>query len=153
MKLNNPDVLLVDDNPADILITTKAFEEINPGVKVRAAQDGHTALEYLDRCEGFEGSPLPKLILLDLNLPGMNGLEVLENVRSRPALRSVPVIILSSSAHQRDVEKAYRFGANSYITKPLSWDDFREVVAGIHNFWLNLVRYPEASTSLMVEVD
>ncbi|HQU73988.1 MAG TPA: response regulator, partial [Calditrichia bacterium] len=84
MKLNNPDVLLVDDNPADILITTKAFEEINPGVKVRAAQDGHTALEYLDRCEGFEGSPLPKLILLDLNLPGMNGLEVLENVRSRP---------------------------------------------------------------------
>ena len=129
----NRPVLLVEDNPVDIDLTLRAFARrklVNP---VHVARDGEEALAWLPRWEA--GEPLPLLILLDLKLPRVHGLEVLAQWKSNPVSRSIPVVVLTSSAEDKDIAEAYKLGANSYILKPVNFEKFLEVAEQIELYW------------------
>lgn len=129
----NRPVLLVEDNPVDLDLTLRAFlrrKLINP---VLVARDGEEALEWVPKWES--GEPVPLVILLDLKLPRVNGLEVLARLKSIPVSRSIPVVVLTSSAEDRDITEAYQLGANSYIVKPVDFEKFLEVTAQIEIYW------------------
>lgn len=128
-------ILLVEDNPDDIKLTQRAFNKCNlfeDSCELVVVKDGAEAIEYLNT------SVLPKLILLDLKLPKMNGFEVLDYIRSNERTKLIPVIILTSSREEKDVKKAYRLGANSYIRKPVNFNRFYELTQEIGNYWLNI---------------
>jgi two-component system, chemotaxis family, response regulator Rcp1 len=131
-------ILLVEDNAGDVLLTREALREADVSVELTAVADGEQALAYL-RDEGVER---PDLVLLDLNLPRKNGLEVLEEIRHDPALRTTPVIMLTTSSSARDVTASYARGVNCYVVKPLDLDDFTELVQAINGFWLEVARLP-----------
>ncbi len=141
-------ILLVEDNPADIKITQRALKESGAPVELLVVRDGQEAVDYLLRqgrhAEGA-GWRSPDLILLDLNLPGMTGLEVLERVRSTPELRTVPVIVLTTSRRQEDVHDMYAAGANTYIEKPADFGRFVEVLRTIERYWLDTALLPPSS--------
>jgi chemotaxis family two-component system response regulator Rcp1 len=136
------EILLVEDNQADIRLTREALREINVNHRLRVAEDGIAALEYLKGVLGDGLATRPDLILLDLNLPRMNGLEVLAIIKSSEQMRSIPVIILSSSSADADVSEAYRLNANSYAKKPLEIDGFFDVMENIRRFWLDTALLP-----------
>lgn len=128
-------ILLVEDNPDDIKLTQRAFNKCNlceDSYELVVVKDGAEAIEYLNT------SVLPKLILLDLKLPKMNGFEVLDYIRSDERTKLIPVIILTSSREEKDVKKAYRLGANSYIRKPVNFNRFYKLTQEIGNYWLNI---------------
>ena len=129
-------ILLIEDNPMDVDLTLRAFERRRLSNPVEVARDGEEALAYIDRWEAGEPSPL--VILLDLKLPKVDGLEVLRHLKSHQAFRTIPVVVLTSSKEDRDVETAYELGANSYIVKPVDFDKFAKVVAEIEIYWLIL---------------
>ena len=132
-------ILLIDDNPMDVDLTRRAFTRrkvINP---IEVARDGEAALEYLNLWEA--GSPLPVVILLDINLPKVNGLEVLSRFKASPYAQKVPIIVLTSSAEDRDIQTAYKLGANSYIVKPVDFEKFLEVAGQIDLYW-NVINIP-----------
>lgn len=129
-------ILLIEDNPMDVDLTLRAFERRRLSNPVEVARDGEEALAYIDRWEAGEPSPL--VILLDLKLPKVDGLEVLRHLKSHQAFRTIPVVVLTSSKEDRDVETAYELGANSYIVKPVDFDKFVKVVAEIEIYWLIL---------------
>ena len=139
-------ILLVEDNPADARLTELALKNADPSIEVRLADNGLEALRYL-RGEGeHEGSERPDLILLDLNLPGVSGHEVLEKVRGDAATRDIPVLIFSSSDAESDVRTSYELHANCYITKPIEFERFTEVMSLVKRFWLDSsVRLPGRS--------
>ncbi len=126
-------ILLVEDNPIDIDLTLRAFKKRKLANPVTVARDGEEALAFFSRRQINE--PLPLIILLDLKLPKVDGLEVLRQIKSQPNLRSIPVIVLTSSSEDREIQTAYQLGANSYIVKPVDFNKFIEVVGQIELYW------------------
>ena len=135
-------ILLVEDNAGDVRLTREALDEAEVAVELVAVPDGEQALAFL-RGEGKDGDgATPDLILLDLNLPRKNGLEVLEEIKGDSRLRRIPVIMLTTSSSARDVAACYDRGVNCYVVKPLELDDFTALVAAINRFWLEVARLP-----------
>ncbi len=135
-------ILLVDDSPGDVALVEEAFREWRISNKLKVAEDGEQALQFLRKEGRFQDEKRPDLILLDLNLPRKNGREVLEAVKADANLRSIPVIILTTSDAEQDVLKAYNLHANCYLTKPIDMDEFIEKIRAMENFWLMWVRLP-----------
>ena len=136
------DILLVEDNPADVALTREGFREGNFENNLHVARDGFEAIAFLRRQEPFADSPRPDLILLDLNLPRMNGREVLGEIKSDEQLKSIPVVVLTTSQADEDVKKAYALHANAYMNKPVGFDGFVAVARGVMEYWFSLVRLP-----------
>ena len=131
-------ILLVDDNPDDVDLTLRAFKKNNISNRVIIAKDGVEALDYLHGTGMYAGrdvKELPVVVMLDLKLPKINGLEVLRNIRQNEVTRLVPVVILTSSAEQKDVVEGYQLGANSYIRKPVDFEQFVEAVKLLGLYW------------------
>jgi chemotaxis family two-component system response regulator Rcp1 len=137
-------VLQVEDNEADVRLTREALREGGEGVRLSTVPDGEQAMAYLRREPGFEDVATPDLVLLDLNLPRKSGLEVLEEVRADPRLKTIPVIVLTSSSAERDVLACYERGANAFVVKPQGLDDFMHLIGLIRTFWLATARLPSA---------
>ena len=138
-------ILLVEDSPADIKITQRALRESAVPVELIVVRDGQEAVDYLLRQGDHQATPgwrSPDLILLDLNLPRLNGREVLERIRATPALRGVPVVVLTTSRRQEDVQEVYAAGANTYIEKPQEFGRFVEVLRTIQSYWLDTALLP-----------
>jgi len=135
-------VLLVDDNPGDVRLTQEAFKDAKVHLEMHVAFDGMEAMEFLNREGRFAESPRPDLILLDLNLPRKDGREVLADIKNDPSLKMIPVVILTTSASDVDIERSYLLHANCYISKPVDLDGFLTVVRSIDNFWLSVVKLP-----------
>jgi CheY-like chemotaxis protein len=134
-------ILLVEDNRLDIELTLDAFREAHLGNTVHVAKNGEGALEYLFGREQYADRvhyPLPDIILLDLKMPGIDGFEVLRQVKSTPELRRIPVVILTSSREEGDLALSYDCGANSYLVKPVSFEGFLKVVQQVQDYWLVL---------------
>jgi CheY-like chemotaxis protein len=129
-------ILLVEDNPMDVDLTRRAFVKRNISNPIEVARDGEEALGFIRRWEA--GQSLPVVILLDLKLPKVDGLEVLNYLKTHPKFRTVPVVILTSSAEDSDIQTAYRQGANSYIVKPVDFDRFVQIVEQIQTYWCTL---------------
>lgn len=132
-------ILLVEDNPMDLDLTQRAFARRRLANPIAVARDGQEALDWIPRWEA--GEPLPLVVLLDLKLPRVSGLEVLRQLREHPISRDLPVVVLTSSSEDRDIETAYRLHANSYIVKPVNFDTFMEVAAQIELYWC-LLNHP-----------
>jgi two-component system, chemotaxis family, response regulator Rcp1 len=130
------EILLVDDSPADVRLTIEALKEAKMRNQIHVAEDGETALEMLRT----PGRRRPDLIFLDLNLPGIDGREVLEEIKSDPELAIIPVVILTTSRAEEDVLRTYRLHANCFITKPVDFQQFIRVVQSIEDFWFSVVR-------------
>lgn len=141
------DILLVEDNPADVRLTREVFKGCRTPNRLHVAKDGEEALRFLRRQGKFTGAPAPDLILLDLNLPRMDGRELLAAIRQDEALKAIPVIVLSTSEAEADIICAYRLGANCYISKPVDLEHFVRVVARIEDFWLGTVKLPSSPGS------
>lgn len=136
------EILLVEDNPGDVKLTEKAFENARLSNDLHVVNDGVEALDFLHRRGEYEDAPRPDLILLDLNLPRKPGEEVLEEVKADEALKRLPVVILTSSEAEEDILQTYDLHANAYLTKPVSFDGFTEVIQKIEGFWFSVVKYP-----------
>lgn len=126
-------ILLVEDNPMDLDLTLRAFSKKKFSNKIEIARDGEEALAFIPRWEA--GEPMPAVILLDINMPKINGLEVLKQLKEHPVFRRIPVVMLTSSREDRDLQAAYDLGANSYIEKPVSFTKFIEVAERIELYW------------------
>jgi len=133
-------ILLVEDSPGDVSLTRAALAQSRIANELHVVGDGDLALEFLRSADADH--PRPDLVLLDLNLPRTDGREVLTQVKDDPTLRRIPVIVLTSSADEADVLKSYDLHANSYITKPVDFDEFLAAVHSIEDFWLSIVRLP-----------
>ena len=141
------EVLLVEDSPGDIRLTREALKDAKVHINLHVAMDGTEAMAFL-LCQGeHANAPRPDLILLDLNLPKKDGREVLAEIKESPALKSIPVVILTTSAFEMDILRSYQCHANCYITKPVGLDGFLEVVKSIDNFWLSVVQLPHGARS------
>ena len=138
------DVLLVEDDPADVLMIREAFEQHQIRSPLHVVGDGEQALQFLRRSGGFAEAPRPGLILLDLNLPRRNGLEVLAEVKADQDLAPIPVVMLTTSSAQQDILRSYALHASAYITKPVDYDRFIDVIGQIDDFYLTLARLPGA---------
>lgn len=139
MTNDNIDVLLVEDNPRDAELTIRAFKKNNLTDRLFHAQDGAEALDFLfgrGKYEGHQSAALPKVILLDLKLPKVNGLEVLHQIKADAHLRTIPVVVVTSSAEDPDLEAAYKLGANSYVIKPVQFDAFMDAMSKLGLYWL-----------------
>ena len=136
------EVLLVEDNPGDVRLTREALKEGKVHNNLHVAPDGVEALAFLRREGRYAEAVRPDLILLDLNLPRKGGREVLEEVKGDPALRHIPVVILTSSQAEQDIARAYDLHANCYISKPVDLDQFITVVRSIEDFWFTVVKLP-----------
>jgi CheY-like chemotaxis protein len=130
---NSRPILLVEDNPVDLDLTLRAFKRRNLSNPIQVARDGQEALDWIPRWEA--GEPLPLVVLLDLKLPRVDGLEVLRRLREHPVSQGLPVVVLTSSSEDRDVQTAYQLHANSYIIKPVNFDKFMEVAMQIELYW------------------
>jgi chemotaxis family two-component system response regulator Rcp1 len=135
-------ILLVDDNEGDILLTREALEEARIINKISIAYDGIQAIDLLKKSARIAGT-MPDLILLDINLPKMNGTEVLSIIKNDPDLRRIPVIMLTTSSSEKDILASYNNYANCYITKPVDLDRFMDVVRTIEDFWISIVKLPK----------
>lgn len=131
-------ILLVEDNEGDIVLTLDAFEESKFQTEVSVARNGQEALDFLKKQDKFSDAKKPDLILLDINIPIFSGHEVLEEIKKDEILKKIPVIMLTTSSNQKDIDKAYTNYCNSYIQKPLDMDEFVKAVLKIEEFWLQL---------------
>jgi two-component system, chemotaxis family, response regulator Rcp1 len=136
------EILLVEDNPGDVRLTREALAEGKVRNNLYVAVDGVKALEFLRREGEYAGAVRPDLVLLDLNLPRKDGREVLAEIKADPALRYIPVVILTSSEAESDIARAYDLHANCYVTKPVDLDQFIHVVRSIEDFWFSIVKLP-----------
>jgi len=136
------DVLLVEDNPVDVRFTHEAFREANGAIHFHVVSDGVEAMAFLRQEGAHVHASRPDLILLDLNLPKMNGREVLTYIKEDEGLKAIPVVILTTSEAEEDVAKSYQLQANCYLTKPTQLDEFENLVKSINDFWLTKVRLP-----------
>lgn len=136
------EILLVEDSPGDVRLTIEALRESKMLNNLNVANDGVEALRFLRKEGEFADSPTPDLILLDLNMPRMDGREVLAEIKADENLKKIPVVILTTSKDEIDILKSYKLHANCYITKPVDLDRFMEVVKAIENFWMGIVILP-----------
>jgi CheY-like chemotaxis protein len=136
------DVLLVEDDPGDVLMTREAFEHFRIRNTLHVVGDGEQAMQFLRQSGVYTSMPRPGLILLDLNLPRRNGLEVLADVKSDAELLSIPVVVLTTSQAEQDIVRSYSLHANAYISKPVDFDRFNDVIRQINKFFLTLVQLP-----------
>jgi CheY-like chemotaxis protein len=140
---NNPvEILLVEDNPAEIRLTVEGLKEARLANRLHAVSDGDRALDFLYRRGEFTAAPRPDLILLDLNLPGVDGRTVLRTIKEDPSLKVTPVVVVTSSEAESDIIRSYEAHANCFISKPIDFDGFTKVVKSIENFWFTVVRLP-----------
>ena len=137
-------ILLVEDSPSDAKLTLAALKLAKVVNQVSHVEDGVEAMEFLRRQGKFAQAERPDLILLDLNLPRKDGREVLEELKADPDLQMIPVVILTTSQAEQDIIRSYKLHANCYITKPVNFERFLEVVQSIENFWLTIVALPPA---------
>jgi len=135
-------ILLVEDNPGDVRLVVESLKESKRPVNLRTVKDGIEAIAYLRREGIFANEVRPDIILLDLNLPRKNGKEVLAEIKKDPGLKRIPVIVLTASSAEKDIINSYDLNANCYITKPVSLEQFTEVIKSIENFWLTVVKLP-----------
>jgi len=135
-------ILLVEDSPTDVMMTREALEYYKVRNPLHVANDGVEAMEYLRREGEHRDAPHPGLIILDLNLPRKSGREVLEDLKTDPALKAIPVVVLTTSKSEEDVARSYGLHANCYITKPVDFSKFIDVVRSIKDFWLGIVTLP-----------
>jgi two-component system, chemotaxis family, response regulator Rcp1 len=135
-------ILLVEDSPSDAKLTLKALTLAKVANRVHHVEDGVEAMGFLKRTGKFMDSPRPDLVLLDLNLPKKDGREVLEEMKTDPELCTIPVVVLTTSKAEADILRSYKLHANCYITKPVNFDRFLEVIQSIENFWLSVVVLP-----------
>lgn len=136
------DILLVEDNPADVDLAREALEESKMLCHLAVVNDGEAAMKYLRREEPFGDAPRPDLVILDLNLPKKDGREVLRDIKEDEKLKSIPVVVLTMSKAEADLLKAYQEHANCYITKPIDFNQFINVVRAIESFWFTIVCLP-----------
>jgi CheY-like chemotaxis protein len=142
VSINPIEILLVEDNPADVRLTQEALKEGKVRNNLHVARDGIEAMEFLRRVGKHAYATRPDLILLDLNLPRKDGREVLADIKNDIELKSIPVVVLTTSSAETDIFKSYKLHANCYITKPVDLDQFVQVVKSIDDFWLTVVRLP-----------
>lgn len=138
----NLELLVVEDNPAEILLLEEVLAEAGVALELRVVNDGDEGLAYLRREGRYAGATRPDLIMLDLNLPGLDGRQVLKEIKADPELRAIPVIILSTSQSEEDIAECYRLQANCYISKPVSLEEFIEVIRAMELFWFRTVKLP-----------
>ena len=136
------DILLVEDDPGDVLMTREAFEDHKVSNRLSVVPDGVSAMEFLRKEGEYADAPTPDLILLDLNLPRMDGREVLAEIKEDPELRSIPVVVLTTSEAEEDVLRSYNLHANAYVTKPVDFERFIQVVRQIDEFFVSVVKLP-----------
>jgi CheY-like chemotaxis protein len=141
------EVLLVEDDPGDVLMTREAFSDHKVANTLHVVTDGVSAMEFLHKRGEYAEAPTPDLMLLDLNLPKMDGREVLAAVKGDPTLRQIPVVVLTTSDAEEDVLRSYELHANAYVTKPVDFDRFIEVIRQIDDFFVTVVRLPRALRS------
>ena len=139
---NNPErsILLVEDNPMDIDLTLRAFKKEGLTNPIEVARDGEEALSFIPRWEA--GDPFPLIVLMDLKLPKVGGLEVTRSFKEHPEFKVIPIVVLTSSSEDKDIKTAYKYGANSYIVKPVDFDKFAAVAAEINLYWIGTTILP-----------
>jgi CheY-like chemotaxis protein len=137
------DTLLVEDNRADIRLTQEAMAEADVKGTLHVVRDGNEAMDFLRHRGAYGSAPRPDLILLDLNLPGLDGREVLAQIKSDPQLRQIPVVVLTTSSDAYDVARTYDLQVNCFITKPVDLDHFLKVIGAIKEFWIDTVTLPD----------
>ena len=138
------EVLLAEDNPGDVMLTKKALKRGKLANNLHVVTDGVEALDYLRQNGEYEDVPRPDLILLDLNMPRKDGQDVLKELKDDDELRTIQVVVLTSSESEEDIAKSYELNANAYLTKPVDFDGFIEIVNRLENFWFKVVKLPEA---------
>jgi chemotaxis family two-component system response regulator Rcp1 len=136
-------ILLVEDNEGDIVLTLEALKEAKLKNKISVVRDGEQALQFLHRQGRFTDEDMPQLILLDINLPKIDGKEVLHKIKTDPDLKKIPVVILTTSSSEKDILEAYNNYANCYITKPVDLDKFIDVIHTVEDFWISIVQLPK----------
>jgi two-component system, chemotaxis family, response regulator Rcp1 len=136
------EVLLVEDNPGDVRLMQETFREANVSIRLHVAWDGVEAMAFLRHEGAYVHAPRPELILLDLNLPKMDGRQVLTHIKEDDSLRAIPVVILTTSDAEVDILKSYLLQANCYLTKPVQLDEFERLVKSVNDFWLTKVKLP-----------
>ena len=141
-NLSVVDVLLVEDDPGDVVLIKEAFEFNKVHNALHVVSDGVQELDFLYRRNGHEGAPRPDLVLLDLNLPRKDGREVLEEVKADSDLRTIPIVVLTTSEAEEDILRSYDLHANAYVTKPVDFERFIEVVRQIDDFFVTVVKLP-----------
>jgi CheY-like chemotaxis protein len=139
-------ILLVDDNEGDILLTREALEEARIVNKISIANDGVEAISFLKKDPPYRDTEMPDIILLDINLPKMDGTEVLSIIKNDPELKRIPVIMLTTSSAEKDILTSYDNYANCYITKPVDLERFMDVVRTIEDFWISIVKLPKIAS-------
>lgn len=137
------EVLLVEDSPGDVRLTKEAFRDANVAIHLHVAFDGVEAMAFLRREGPHVDAPRPDLVLLDLNLPKMDGREVLAHIKNDDSLKTIPTVILTTSEADADVLMSYELHANSYLNKPVQWDAFEKLVRSINDFWLVNAKLPQ----------
>jgi chemotaxis family two-component system response regulator Rcp1 len=141
------EVLLVEDSPGDVRLTHEAFRDANKAIHMHVASDGVEAMAFLKHEGGYEHAPRPDLILLDLNLPKMDGREVLSQIKMDDRFKTIPTIILTTSEAEADIVKSYQLQANCYLTKPVQLEAFEGLVTSINDFWLTKAKLPQPMPS------
>jgi len=141
--LQSIEILLVEDNPGDVRLTQEALKDGKVTNRLHVTRDGVEAMAFLKKEGDYQDQPTPDLVLLDLNLPRKNGREVLQEMKSDEVLRSIPVVVLTTSEAQRDIIESYDLQANCFVTKPVDFEQFCTVVESIEEFWFTLVRLPK----------
>jgi chemotaxis family two-component system response regulator Rcp1 len=136
------EVLLVEDSPGDVRLTREAFSDVNSSIRLSVASDGLEAMSFLKREGVHSNAPRPGIILLDLNLPKMDGREVLAHIKDDPKLQMIPIVILTTSDAEADIARSYQLQANCYLSKPVQLDAFEALVKSINDFWLTKVKLP-----------
>ena len=135
-------ILLVEDNPGDVRLTMEALRGAKVANELHVVGDGEEAIEFLRRRGRHVDAPRPDIVLLDLNLPRLDGREVLADIKSDPDLAKIPIIVLTSSSAEMDIQQAYKLHANCYISKPVDFNEFIHAVRSLEGFWLKIVRLP-----------
>ena len=141
------EILMFEDNPGDVELAREALTEASARKNLTVAEDGEQGLSLLRREGRYENAQRPDLILLDLNLPTINGREVLAEIKSDPELRRIPVVILTSSEDENDVQETYNLHANAYVVKPVDLDKYMQVIKAVEGFWLGFVKLPTRGAS------
>lgn len=136
------EILLAEDNPGDIRLTEKALEQGKIVNNLHVAEDGVEAMKFLRREGDYAGEPQPDLVLLDLNMPRKGGREVLKDMRADPEFRRIPVVVLTSSDAEEDIARSYELSANAYLTKPVDFQGFLDIIERIEEFWFSVVKMP-----------
>jgi two-component system, chemotaxis family, response regulator Rcp1 len=138
---------LVEDSPGDVRLTREAFRDANIGIHLHIATDGVEAMAFLKRQGAYANAPRPDLILLDLNLPKMDGREVLAHIKEDASLKSIPTVILTTSDTEVDIVKSYQLQANCYLSKPVQLEAFETLVKSINDFWLTMAKLPRETAA------